>query len=688
MADKTPRVDEEETEIQTTDAEDRAVKKCADWFLRDRSAKQSYVDEMEEMDKLYRGDHWDLIGPAGTVLRNPEQQKVHPNSVENVAFALIEGFVSEFAQPVDLIDYPVEKEDEEVATTMTDLKQFILYKNRFLIESQKFRRHLFKYGTGVLHTYWDPDWQGGRGPNRWLGDIRIKALHPQSVFPDARCKEDVNEGTRFHKARYVPLEYIRERYPEYGELVHEESIDDSMLVGEDDDDSDGESRIGQAVLIETWYRGRPLILGKGEKDLGPGLHVIWWANESQHIYLKHANYVYFEPGEDAKLPFIIRQCYPRENSIWGYGEAFFIKSPQIALNKTAEMILEGHMHHALGQTFYEAGGVTDDQEEYIKKFGTLAGMWFAVQDINKIQRYFGQGVPASLQEEVIRLQKAMENILGRYDISQGRTPGTVTAFRALDLLAQRAQARLRSKDVALNTAYEDVGNYMNNLITKFYTEERAYRVIGEDERGKPTITRRGVFRLEDIQKVYVFDPGEVLPKQQFQPDENMVEGEHYEIYSPEMDVVARTSTSMPSDRMFYMEVAKELYAKASIDLETFFYVMQNGKFPPYEELAQKMQADQTASATPKPPTEQIAFKDLPPAGKVQMAAHAGIQLRPDDVAAPLAPPPGVIANQPDIQSIVSQLPPDVQAQLQGLPPEQQMALLQQLAGGGSSGPQG
>jgi hypothetical protein len=48
------------------------------------------------------------------------------------------------------------------------------------------------------------------------------------------------------------------------------------------------------------------------------------------------------------------------------------------------------------------------------------------------------------------------------------------------------------------------------------------------------------------------------------------------------------------------------------------------------ELAQAQQQTQQ-----KTPSETIAFKDLPPEGKIQMAAHAGIQLSPQDVVQPI-----------------------------------------------------
>jgi len=594
-----------------------SLRKVYDWFDSDRSSKKNITEEFEDLYRLYKGDHWDLTGPDGRPIRSQEQKSMRPNTVENIAFAMIEGLVAEFSSEMDLIDYPVEQNDDEIAGVMTDLKSFIMYKNRVENEKARWLRWFFLYGTGIWHTYWDPHWRGGRGPNRWIGEIRWQALHPQALFPDGRCMDSLEDGRRVHKAYYTTQEDVKERW---GLDVEADIISADMLIG---DEAEGEVLAEQGeemvLLVETWYKGEPLFMDEGEENLGPGLHVVWWAGDGRPEYLAHSNYVYFDPGEDCKFPFHVQNCYPRENSIWGFGEGHFIKSPQIMRNRTSELILEAHMHHSLGQTFYKDDAFTPQQKKYFEKYGTLAGMYFPIRNPEAVNRVHGQNAPGSLLNETERLQKVVEAIVGRFDISQGRTPGSVTAFRALDLLAERSQVRLRSKEQSLTTSYEDCGNYVNHLISQFYTERRAYRIIG-DEIGKddPVFVNRqtgeviparkgeqppgpewepdvqknkgplyGLFRADMIQKAYIFATGESIPVEQFYPTMEMVEGEDYEIYSAEFDTVCQVSTEMPTDRMFYLEMAKELLANEVIDTETFYYVLKNGKFPPFEDMQEK-----------------------------------------------------------------------------------------------------
>ncbi len=679
--------------VNTPDEEkEEALRRCYDWFEADRNAKKPVVDEWEECYKIYKGDHWDLMGANGSVLRSNSQKAARPNAVENVTFALVEGLVAEFSEEMDIVDYPVEKGDDDAATKMTDLKQFIAYKNRINMERKKWNRNFFLYGTGIWHTFWDPTWTGGRGPNRWDGDIRWMALHPQTFFPDARCKESIEDGRRCHKAFYRTQEEIEERY---GVDVEPDMLRQDMLVGYDPDimgasDVLAEPGEEQVLLVETWYKGEPLMLDKGEESQGAGMHVIWWCGDGNPVYLKHANYVYYNPDETPTFPFFSEQRYERENSIWGFGETHFLKSPQIVLNKTTEMILEGHMHFALGQTYYEEGSaLTPKQKEMVENHGTLPGMWFPVKDINGVKREFGRGVPQSLQAEPDRLQKTMETIAGRFDISQGRTPGSVVAFRALDLLAARAQVRLRSAEKAMASSFEDCGNYINHLIDGHYTESRAYRILGDESEDKAVKVARnpatgeavpyadgqplpgpewvveqegegpkyGMFNAGDHKKVYHYDSDSVIPANEFMPDEFMQEGVDYEVYSPQFDVICKISTAMPTDRMFFMEVAKELFMQQLIDEETFWYVMKYGKLPPIEDLIAKAKERQVMQE------KMMAM---------QAQAEQGGEMPPEGQAPPMGG---------DLMSQVEQIfqaDPDLAQQFMSLTPEEQRATMQNI----------
>ncbi|MBY6275494.1 hypothetical protein [Symbiobacterium thermophilum] len=560
------------------------------WFDQDREAKEFYVREMDENDKLYEGHHWDLNGPDGNPLRSKRQQAMRPNAVENVTFSLVAGAVSEFSDPVEIVDFPVEPGDDEVARLMTDLKQYILDKNDHDMQRMAWNWNFFWHGTGIWEVSWDPTWKGGRGPNRWVGEVRLINRHPRTVFPDARCGDNVQNGRRIHVVSYVPIEYVRENFPEWGYMVRESTVDEAIAGRVDS----AAKQIGVVALVTTWYIGEPLLPTKEDAENksreGIGLHKIFWADLDNPVFLDHENHLYFAESEMPRFPFIFRQRYPRKDpSVWGHGEPYFLKNPQIIHNKTVEILIEGHVHSALGQGFYEPQALDEKQMKALKTQGTLPGMWFAVNDINRVKRIYGQSMPSSLLQEAQRLPRMMEQIMGRFDISQGKTPGSVTAFRALDLIAQRAQVRLKAVDLAIRSAYKEIGEWMNRHIWNYYTGRRAYRIVGENEHGL-YLKKQGVFSIDDYRKVYDFVTGEVVPYTAFQPLEGMVEGTDYEVYNPELDVRVRTTQQMPSDRLFYMELAKEMYLMKLLDPQTMFEVMRDGRFPHWDRMKDRVLA--------------------------------------------------------------------------------------------------
>ena len=43
----------------------QALTKISDWYEKDKVAKQPHNEEMDEMYKLYKSKHWDLIDESG-----------------------------------------------------------------------------------------------------------------------------------------------------------------------------------------------------------------------------------------------------------------------------------------------------------------------------------------------------------------------------------------------------------------------------------------------------------------------------------------------------------------------------------------------------------------------------------------------------------------------------------------------
>ena len=165
--------------------------------------------------------------------------------------------------------------------------------------------------------------------------------------------------------------------------------------------------------------------------------------------------------------------------------------------------------------------------------------------------------------------------------------------------------------------------YVNRLIEKFYTERRKFRIMGKDKNknnnANPNSNSNGYqygeYNPEDMLKVYDTTTGTVAPyahaeeqipamgmikqlKQQYEAGmiseeefaamASQLQTENYEIYFPEFDCYCKTSSVMPSDRFYYIEVAKELLTAGILPPKIFLEVLDTGKFPPIEEIMEEL----------------------------------------------------------------------------------------------------
>lgn len=208
--------------------------------------------------------------------------------------------------------------------------------------------------------------------------------------------------------------------------------------------------------------------------------------------------------------------------------------------------------------------------------------------------------------------------------------------------------------MAIMTAFEEVGKYINHLIDRFYTERRIFRIIGENNEK----TEYGEYRADDFKKVYLYETGDIMPYNQFNPSEyvseerpeGLIEGEDYEVYSPEFDVICKVTAVPAYDKIFFMDMAKELFVAQIIDEKTFWYVMEHGKFPPYEKM--RLEALENAMQTPQ-------GQELPQeGGEVQEGGQ-------------------IIDPIQQLQAILEQRP-DLRQQLESLPPEQRNQVISNL----------
>ena len=184
----------------------------------------------------------------------------------------------------------------------------------------------------------------------------------------------------------------------------------------------------------------------------------------------------------------------------------------------------------------------------------------------------------------------METICGRYDVAQGRTPRNVQAASAIALLLQQSGGRVRQRARAVSSFVEQIVKMAVDLVGTNYTVDRIIRVEGEDG----VITNEHVSPQELVKTKQWMDP---LTGQIFE-----------ETYIPEMDIEVVAGTETPTSRVYYSELAMQLFKAGVIDEDALLDTLQ---FPRWREIIARKRAIQQAQEQ-----QQIGTQPQQPGGSI------------------------------------------------------------------------
>lgn len=570
----------------------------------------------EDEAKMFIGDHWD----TSIAYRTKAVRKTRPNSVDNFIFPAVINVVANItsSDPEVTIE-GTEESDLQVAEKLTFLCRFNDKRNKFPAIWKKMVLQYVAYGPIIGAVLWDSDWIGGTGPNRWIGDVRIVNVDRRNIYFDPAIT-DLEE--RLQECGFInwkvrkKLDFVIDHWPEKGQYVSEDTNDSELQ----DEGQDPE----QVWLIQARHRGLPkfvpeerkkeLLKKAEEAELAPlvtpdpfkaqeyrdmaagklkGVHVAYVANG---VFLEYMPYEY----EDGLYPFVYKVCYFDENSPHGFGEIRNIKTPQILHNKADEIEVEAMSRQGLGGSDYEIGAVTSSQLEVILKNAGKGGVWNEVNNLNKIRAREGVKTPTALVAYKEQKQRMVETISQNTPIQQGMAPSANIPYRAIAELGARTDIRTKYKVKVLEDFLIELNQLRINRFVQFYTEDRYYRLKGQD--GK---TIQGKFNRKEVVRAW---------NRQEMDEQGNITGEKPETFIPEFDVSVKIMDEKPTDRNYYTNTALELFGKQAMDIKSLWYTLAEGKFPPEEEILKRLMTQnslmQIADQVNKmPPEVQQIFLD-------------------------------------------------------------------------------
>lgn len=619
------------------------------------------IDQVwEDESKMMIGDQWN----TSIAYRTKAARKTRPNSVNNFIFPAITNIVANItsSDPEVTIE-GTEEGDKEGAEKLTFLSRFNDKRNNFPATWKKMVQQFAAYGPIIGAVPWDSEWIGGTGPNRWVGDVRMVYIDRRNIYFDPAIidlEERLQECSFIHLKYRKKLDYLKDRWPDRGPYVSEDTNDMELQ----DEGLDPK----QVWLIESRHRGLPRFMPEKRKqelmekafefeaagdvfkaqeyrDMAAGklkgVHLAYVANG---VLLEYLPYEY----DDGLYPFVYKTCYYDENTPHGFGEIRNTKIPQILHNKADEIEVEAMSREGLGGMYYNKGAITARQKEEILKNAGKGGAWMEVDNIHSLKEREGVQTPSSLVTYKEHKQRMVETISQNTPIQQGMAPSSNMPYRAIAELGARTDVRTKHKVKILEDFLIELNKLRINRFVQFYTEERYYRLKGQD--GKVV---EGTFKNQEVMRTW---------DRQMMDDAGNITETKQETFVPEFDISVKIMDEKPTDRNYYTNTAIELYGQQAIDLESLWYTLEEGKFPQKKEILERLTAQNEAL--------QIAetLNQVPPEMKEQFM-QAQQQMLQQMMQG---------AQGGDMDTFLDSLPDDVFQMIQAMPGEQQGPMVQQM----------
>lgn len=559
--------------------------------------------------RFYRGDHW--YG-----LRPDEVSQQRPNSVDNIAWSQVESITSKLCSWTPQPEFePQEAQDEPKSQDLNAYMPYELKQIRFQQKHIRAVRRMVIHGPLIYKTIYDPTVEGGSGQYKFNGQNDIIPVDLGTFFPDPRVRDFINmqkgAAHMFHFRK--PLEYFKERWPKNGEKVQADMEGSDVEIFDQDDYSinrftaDRAPTFGTtdndkvAGLIEYWYRGRPKIMSKEDKQIfaeqaaellstgrdpsemlariegkAKGIHCLYLSVGG--VFLEHKSYVY----DHGQYPIVARTLFPDEDNPWGKGYMRDMIKPQIMLNKFAEIAVETMAKVGNPVLYYLPEAI--QKPEKVRQQRSQSAAMIEVNDLNGIEEKEGLNVPSSIFNGLNYYLDMLQKIPGQFDSANGQANANVKSGEQAKALIGAANARLTIASELIEDALSEVFGQYIKLMAQFYSSRRIGRVTGK----QVSISRDSL--ISTTQSEYVTTDPET-------GEEQVVIGE--EEYVPEFDIAVKIGVEKPTDRDYWIQTAFNLFNTVDpvsqmpmIDAKALQYTVANGRMENFDIIDQRMGREQ------------------------------------------------------------------------------------------------
>ena len=440
---------------------DSMGKRLSEEFRRYRDYKRELDDEIVENEDWWQGRGWQHMksGPSG--------RRASAADSPTTPY-LFNAIWNKHASAMDSYPEPafIEREegDREEAERLSKIVPLILERGNFTTTYSDAWWKKLKNGFAVYFVYWDKDLEGG------LGDIGIRVLDGLRFYAEPDVT-DVQDSRYIFIPSVMDMERAKQLWPkaQLEQVAASWTTDVKRYYSQMNELSTDKVCVVDCYEKQTNERGNPVV------------HLTKFAGD-RVLYSTKTDPQFKDKGlyDHGMYPFVIDTMIPVEKSLYGMGMIRLGKSMQGQIDKM-DRVIERTNLVASRQRFLVKRSAGVDRNALLDLSQDIVDADASVDD-NAVRPIQASGLPAAIYNT--RQSKALElkEVLGNRDVSQGGTSGGITAYSAIAALQETGNKLDRDLINASYESYRQLMYFVIELIRQFYTEERVFRIVGEDKR--------------------------------------------------------------------------------------------------------------------------------------------------------------------------------------------------------------
>jgi hypothetical protein len=586
--------------------------------------QQGYLNDWAEYERFRAGQQWpaatnrtkDLPRPVFNVIDQIQGHKVSSVMNENIKMVFSAMETTQDEQSDD-----PELQAADLFTRYADaswerIKQDDL--NEEALDSAS------NTGTCIWHYYWDASKSGGN-KMKWIGEMEGEIIDPVNFFPSNPQQRNVQKQQYIIVTHRDDVKSIQEEAKQNG--LGPEFI--AMITP----DKETQDQAYDLAKYEITSSKKATVLTK------------YWRENGFIYFMKVCGNVVVKPKTNTmhKLyPLEVMQWKRRKKSIFGVGDTEGLIPNQKSINFLIAMQIlsvqnTGWPKMLIKKQFIHQTPTNTPGE--ILYDNSPQGSWGAQYMVPGMISQAAQGLVEAILQYTKEVSGANESAMGEQVSAQLNAA-------AISLLQKQAGIPIESIRRRFYQSMENVAKIWEEFFKVNYNTTRL--VTLKDENQEPYTTQFNGSQYQDIDMQLKIDIGPATG------------------YSETMVI----------------NTLDKFYDRGDIDISMYLKFVPANVAPFKERMLkdiQENQANAPQQPTEKPPSLSISFKDLPPAGQMQMAQLAGIQLTPGDMLQHMAAQqPQTGDQQHPFDQLLAQLPANEQANFKKMPPEQQKMIVDQM----------